>query len=72
MTAAARGASHSDRRSASAPDSVDELLAEWERERPDLDFSPVGIANRLARVRAHLDAGQLQLFRRLDLSPADF
>jgi DNA-binding MarR family transcriptional regulator len=54
------------------PDSVDQLLAEWERQRPDLDFSPVGIAGRLTRVRAHLDAGQLQLFRRFDLSPADF
>jgi DNA-binding MarR family transcriptional regulator len=54
------------------PDSVDQLLAEWEHQRPDLDFSPVGIAGRLTRVRAHLDAGQLQVFRRYDLSPADF
>lgn len=72
MTAATRGAHHGDPQHASVPDSVDQLLAEWERERPDLDFSPVGIASRLTRVHAHLDAGQLQLFRRLDLSPADF
>jgi DNA-binding MarR family transcriptional regulator len=54
------------------PDSVDQILADWERERPDLDFSPVGVVTRLARVRSHLDAGQLQVFRSFDLSPADF
>ena len=29
-------------------DSVAQLLADWARERPDLDFSPVGVINRLA------------------------
>ena len=72
MSAPAPDAPRSDPRWRSVPDSVDQLLAEWEHQRPDLDFSPVGIASRLTRVRAHLDAGQLQLLRRFDLSPADF
>jgi DNA-binding MarR family transcriptional regulator len=53
-------------------DSVDQILADWASERPDLDFSPVGVVNRLARVRAHLDAAVGQVFRRFDLTSADF
>lgn len=53
-------------------DSVDKILADWAREEPALDFSPVGIITRLARVRGHLDDGLSALFARYDLSPADF
>jgi DNA-binding MarR family transcriptional regulator len=35
-------------------DSVDALLESWRLKRPDLDFSPVGIVARLARVRGHI------------------
>src|SRR5690242_8617735 len=35
-------------------DSVDALLDSWRDKRPDLDFSPVGIVARLARVRGHI------------------
>ena len=35
-------------------DSVDALLAEWRRERPDLDPSPVAILGRLHRISARL------------------
>src|SRR2546430_10721326 len=55
-----------------AQDSVAQLLADWARERPDLDFAPVGIINRLARVRAHLDSALLQVFRSFSLTSADF
>lgn len=51
---------------------MDELLDDWARERPDLDFTPVAIVTRLARVRAHLDSGVGEVFARYDLSPADF
>ena len=37
-------------------DSVDHVLADWAHERPDLDFTPVGVVTRLARVRGYLDA----------------
>lgn len=54
------------------PDSVDGILEDWSVQRPDLDFSPVGVVTRLARVRAHLDAGLARVFDPFDLSPADF
>jgi DNA-binding MarR family transcriptional regulator len=72
MSASAAGAWHGMPEQASVPDSIDQLLADWARERPDLDFSPVGIINRLGRVRAHLDAALLEVFRRFDLTSADF
>lgn len=53
-------------------DSVDDILDAWAVERPDLDFSPIGVITRLARVRAHLDAAVSAVFTRFDLSPADF
>lgn len=53
-------------------DSVDEILDQWLVQRPDLDFAPVGIVTRLARVRAHLDVEVSALFNRYGLSPADF
>ena len=40
-------------------DSVDAMLESWAEHRPDLDFRPVGVITRLARVRAHLD-GELE------------
>ena len=33
-----------------AQDHVDELLAQWQRERPDLDVAPLGVYGRLFRV----------------------
>ena len=56
----------------SARDSVDRLLLDWERERPDLDFAPVGIVTRLARVGTHLDAQVASVFARYGLTGADF
>lgn len=53
-------------------DSVDQILSDWARERPDLDFSTVGITTRLGRVRAHIDAGLLQVFRDFGLTLPDF
>ncbi|WP_433304066.1 PDZ domain-containing protein [Actinoplanes sp. CA-030573] len=53
-------------------DSVDDILDGWAAERPDLDVRPVGIITRLARLRSHLDAELSSVFRRYDLSPADF
>ena len=53
-------------------DSIGLLLADWARERPDLDFSPVGVITRLARVRAHIDTALLQVFRDFGLTAADF
>ena len=53
-------------------DSVDLILSEWSDQRPDLDFAPMAIVTRLARVHAHLQAGLQQVFARFDLTGADF
>jgi DNA-binding MarR family transcriptional regulator len=53
-------------------DSVDGILDQWAVQRVDLDFSPVGIITRLARVRGHLDGALAEVFDGFDLSPADF
>ncbi len=53
-------------------DQVDELLVEWEQQRPDLDFTPVGVITRLARIRGYLDAELSSVFRDFGLTQADF
>lgn len=55
-----------------ARDSVDFILGDWAVQRPDLDFSPVGIVTRLERVRAHLESSLLGFFARYGLTAADF
>lgn len=53
-------------------DSVDRLIADWNRARPDLDFAPVGIVARLARARAHIDAALEAVFERHGLTAPSF
>ena len=53
-------------------DGVDQLLLDWARERPDLDFTPVGVITRLARTRTYLDAEVRAVFARFGLTAADF
>jgi DNA-binding MarR family transcriptional regulator len=57
---------------AKARDRVDEVLMGWARERPDLDFTPVGVVSRLARVRTRIDAELSAVFARFGLTHADF
>jgi DNA-binding MarR family transcriptional regulator len=38
-------------------DHVARVIAMWERERPDLDFSPVGVISRIGRAARYLDHG---------------
>ncbi len=53
-------------------DSVDALLTSWHDRRPDLDFAPVAIVARLARVRAHVDAELDRVFAHHGLTAATF
>jgi DNA-binding MarR family transcriptional regulator len=53
-------------------DEVDRLLADWAGQRPDLDFTPVGVVTRLSRVRGYLDAELAGVFARFGLTSADF
>src|SRR4051794_25691954 len=53
-------------------DSVDALLASWQERRPDLDFGPVAVVARLARVRGHIDAELDRVFRAHGLTAPSF
>jgi DNA-binding MarR family transcriptional regulator len=53
-------------------DSVDALLQSWAERLPDLDFRPVGVITRLARVRAYLDAELEGVFAGSGLTGASF
>lgn len=53
-------------------DSVDALLRSWAERRPDLDFRPVAVIARLARVRAHLDAELEEVFAGSGLTGPSF
>lgn len=35
-------------------DAVDQILAQWRRERPDLNVTPMGLLGRMARLQVHL------------------
>ena len=47
-------------------DEVDGLIAAWEKERPDLDFSPLAVLSRITRISKHLDIARRNAFADLD------
>lgn len=53
-------------------DPVDRLLAQWGRERPDLDVRPMAVVGRISRVARRIDLAQRATFARFDLDPAAF
>jgi len=53
-------------------DSVDALLASWQQRRSDLDFGPVAVVARLARIRAHIDAELDGIFTAHELTAPSF
>jgi len=53
-------------------DPVDRLLAQWRRERPDLDTRPMGVVGRISRVARRVDLAQRATFARYDLDPPAF
>ncbi|MUL47642.1 MarR family transcriptional regulator [Mycobacterium sp. CBMA293] len=53
-------------------DSVDYLLADWARERPDLDFGPLAVINRMGQVRRKFEQHMAEVFSRHGLTAADF
>ncbi|MBW1639502.1 winged helix-turn-helix transcriptional regulator [Microbacterium resistens] len=48
-------------------DEVDRIVAAWDRQRPDLDFSPLEVLSRVDRLSHHLDRARRDVFRRSDL-----
>lgn len=53
-------------------DPVDEILAQWQRERPDLDAAPMGIVGRLARLSKHWERAVQATFSDYELRPGEF
>ena len=51
---------------------VDEILAQWTRERPDLDVSPMAVLGRLARAAAVIDVRLARTFATYRLDAASF
>jgi DNA-binding MarR family transcriptional regulator len=54
------------------PDSVDRLIAEWSRVRPDLDFTPLAVVARIGRARTHIAAALEAVFAQHGLSDPSF
>jgi DNA-binding MarR family transcriptional regulator len=54
------------------PDRVDKILAQWQRERPDLDVSPMGIIGRMGRLAKHLEKAIQEKFAEFGLNIGEF
>ena len=55
-----------------ARDPVDEILAQWQKERPDLDASSMGIVGRIARLHKYLQKSLGEAFAEYGLNPGEF
>jgi DNA-binding MarR family transcriptional regulator len=53
-------------------DEVDEIVAAWRRERPDLDVAPLEVLSRVSRLAAVLDERRAAAFGEHDLQPHEF
>ncbi|KWR88115.1 MarR family winged helix-turn-helix transcriptional regulator [Cupriavidus sp. IDO] len=53
-------------------DHVDAILAQWARERPDLDVSPMGLIGRLGRLNRHTGRAVEAALAETGLSPWEF
>lgn len=53
-------------------DHVDGILAQWNRERPDLDVTPMGLFGRLKRLSQHLGREMEKTFAEHGLNGASF
>jgi DNA-binding MarR family transcriptional regulator len=53
-------------------DAVDVIQAQWERERPDLDRSPMGIIGRISRLSALVQRELERVFAEYGLTGGDF
>ena len=53
-------------------DDVDRIATAWQRERPDLDVSPLQVLSRVTRLARHLDLARRQSFAAHDLETWEF
>lgn len=54
------------------PDHVGRIMAQWARERPDLDVSPQGIIGRLHRLAAQLTEELVAVYGKFGLGEGEF
>jgi DNA-binding MarR family transcriptional regulator len=55
-----------------ARDEVDDLVAAWRAERPDLDVEPLQVLSRVSRLARHLDLARRSAFAAHDLETWEF
>ncbi|MBW4652188.1 MAG: MarR family transcriptional regulator [Kaiparowitsia implicata GSE-PSE-MK54-09C] len=53
-------------------DLVDVILEQWQRERPDLDASPMGVVGRITRISKHLDRSIQETISEFGLNLGEF
>jgi DNA-binding MarR family transcriptional regulator len=53
-------------------DPVSKILGQWQRERPELDASPMGVMGRVARLAKHLDRSVQETVSEFGLNPGEF
>ncbi len=53
-------------------DEVDRIVDDWSRERPDVDFAPLQVLSRVARLSKHLDRARRRAFAASGLEPWEF
>ncbi len=53
-------------------DEVDELVAQWRAERPELDVQPLQVLSRISRLARHLDRARTAAFAACGLQPFEF
>lgn len=53
-------------------DPVDTILAQWQRERPDLDAAPMSVIGRMARISKHLERSIQTTISEFELTPGEF
>jgi DNA-binding MarR family transcriptional regulator len=50
-------------------DGVDRIIEQWERERPELDHSPIGVVGRISRLARELEQRLEPVYREHGLEP---
>ena len=53
-------------------DQIDQIIAQWKNERPDLDTAPMALIGRLQRIAQHLSHGMAKTFEQNGLNGASF
>ncbi len=53
-------------------DEVDRLVDAWQRERPDLDVTPLSVLSRVSRLSRHLDRARRRAFAEHELETWEF